>query len=117
MKVITYYEEYDIQASLEDFLNVLFRQELTYFASDLLAQGLSPSAITEAVRKAMLAARAAELNLQQHFQLMYTATNDSLIRDCRLSRLGYALVLLNADVKNSLVAKWQIKVLEHFLSS
>jgi len=116
MKVITYHEEYDIQASLEDFLNALFRQELTYFASDLLAHGLSPAAITEAVRKAMLSARAANLNLREHFQLMYTASQDSLIRDCKLSSLSYALVLLNADVKNTIVANWQIKVLSHFLS-
>jgi len=117
MKVITYHEEYDMQASLEDFLNALFRQELTYFASDLLAHGLSPTAITEAVRKAMLAARAANLNLREHFQLMYTASQDKLIRDCKLSSLGYALVLLNADVKNTTVANWQVKLVMQFLTT
>lgn len=117
MDVIIYREDYDTETSIEHFLNALFQQQLTYFASDLLEHGLSPASITNAVRKAMLAARAAKLNLRQHFQLLYTATHENLIRDCKLSRLGYALVLLNADVKNPMTASWQIKVLKHFLSS
>jgi len=117
MKVITYHEEYDLPAPLEDFLALLFGQQLTYFASDLLSHGLSPSAVTEAVRKAMLAARAANLNLREHFQLMYTASQDKLIRDCKLSNLGYALVLLNADVKNTTVANWQVKLVMQFLTT
>jgi hypothetical protein len=111
------YQKYDLEESLENFLNLHYGGQMKYFASDLLDNGLSPQAITNAVRRAMLAARSAGLNVREHFFLVYTERNGEVMRDCKLSQMGYALVMLNADVRNDNVAKWQVKILEYFLSN
>ncbi|MDH3652247.1 MAG: hypothetical protein OEQ53_21340 [Saprospiraceae bacterium] len=116
MKMILYQDRYDLDQSIQDFLDVYFRQRMEYFASDLFEVGLSPAEISTALQQALLAAKSAGLNVRQHFHKQYSDYRGALVSDCRLSRLGYGLLLLNANVSKRAVAKWQVKVLEHFLS-
>ncbi|HFA51473.1 MAG TPA: damage-inducible protein D [Bacteroidetes bacterium] len=116
MEVIIYRKEYDVQEEMQHFRDLCFSSGMKYLASDLLKEGLSPKGISDAVRRAMTAGRAGGMDLQQHFCPVYTQVGGMLFKDCKLSRLGYALVLLNADVSLPAAAKWQLRVLDCFLN-
>lgn len=86
-------------------------------ASDLWYQGLSPQQIHDAVVRAMNVARSTKMNIREHFKPVFSSIANEVISDCKLSRLGYGLVLMNAETKLSAVGEWQRKVLEHFLGN
>jgi hypothetical protein len=115
MELIIYHKEYDSSESIENFLDLHFNKGMEFFAGDLLKEGLSPSDIKEAIQRAMAAAGAAGLEIRKHFAPVYSQLNGGLIYDCKLSRLGYAMVLLNARPELPIVGEWQLKVLNHFL--
>jgi hypothetical protein len=117
MEIIIYHEEYNESEPLENFIDLLHSSQMKYLASDLLQEGLSPRDIYEGIRRAMAAARAGGLAVRQHFVPLYTQAEGGLIRDCKLSKLGYALVLLNAGAKNPLVARWQLQLVRAFLKA
>jgi len=112
MELIVYQQERYLQESLANFLDLYYSSQMKYLASDLLSEGLSPVDITDAIRRAMTACKTAELEMRQHFAPFYTQQlNGVLIKDCKLSRLGYGLVMLNANVHVPAVVKWQLKAL------
>ena len=115
MELIIYHKEYESSESLENFLDLYFTKRMEYFAGDLLKDGLSPSDIKEAIQRAMEAGRAAGLEIRKHFAPIYSQINGGLVFDCKLSRLGFAMVLLNARPEIPIVGEWQLKVLKHFL--
>ena len=110
MSIIVYHKEYNASQSFENFLDLLYARQMRYLASDLLNEGLSPADIQTAIRRAITAGKNSGLNIRRHFAPFYTEKNGVLISDCKLSRLGYALVLLNADPEAPNVARWQVKV-------
>lgn len=112
-----FHDHYASNDSLDQFLDVLFYREMKYFASDLLEKGLSPEEIQQAVNRAMLAGKTAGLVIRQHFTIVYTQFQGGLLKDCKLSKLGYALVLLNARPSSPVVANWQLQVLDHFFKN
>ncbi|PHN06202.1 hypothetical protein [Flavilitoribacter nigricans] len=116
-EVVLFHTHYDANDSFDQFLDVLFYREMKYFASDLLEKGLSPDEIQQAVSRAMLVGKTAGLNLRQHFTIVYTQYRGGLMKDCKLSKLGYAMVLLNASASSPMVANWQMQVLDHFFQS
>ena len=104
------------QRSLEHFLDLVHSSQMTYWASDLLSKGLKPDDIRRAVQRAMTACKLSGKEVRRHFQPMYTATNQGVaFDDCKLSKLGYALTLLNANVRNKYVAQYQLKMVERIL--
>jgi hypothetical protein len=115
MQVVLYQSAYNTSDQLDQFLDIYLYKQMPYFASDLLEGGLSPNQITQAVSRAMLAGETAGISVRRHFIPVYTQHRKGLIKDCKLSKLGYALVLLNAEVSNPIVAKWQMQVLEQYL--
>lgn len=115
MNLIIFHEKQDIQESLDNFLDVYYNSQMSYFASDLMEKGLSLIDIKKGVSKAIMASKSAGIDIRKHFQLTYTQRNGALISDCKLSKLGYAMVLLNAPVENPVVARWQVKILNNFL--
>lgn len=115
--VILFQDRYDSNDSFDQFLEVLFYREMKYFASDLLKKGLNLEDIQEAVSRAILVGKTAGLDIRQHFSLVYTPFQGGLMKDCKLSKLGYAMVLLNARVSNPAIANWQMQVLDHFFKS
>lgn len=115
MKIVIIKKENDLEESLVDFRDLFFSRQMKYLASDLLNEGLSPAEISHAVKKAMKSCRTAELEIRQHFIPVYTQVDEMLVSDCKLSRLGYGLVLMNAEVNIPIAAHWQIKVMSDFL--
>ena len=115
MELTIYNREYNSIDSIENFLDLYFNREMEFFADDLLKEGLSPSDIKEAIQRAMAAGRAAGLEIRKHFAPVYCQINGTLLYDCKLSRLGYAMVLLNARPELPIVGEWQLKILRHFL--
>lgn len=114
MNVVLYNKNYELNESLENFLDTYFGRQMNYLASDLLDEGLSPIEIAEAVRRAMTIGKVAEIAIRRHFIPVYTFYEGTLVRDCKLSNLGYAMVLLNAAPTTPAVAAWQMKVLGKF---
>jgi len=117
MNVIVYHKEYDVTESFDNFRDIYFSSQLKYLASDLLNQGLKPRDIKDAVKRAMAAGKSAGLEMKRHFALVYTQKGSTAVYDCKLSRLGYALVMLNASPHLRTVGEWQVKVLTDFLRS
>ena len=116
-EVVLFQTRDGLHDSFDQFLNVLFYREMKYFASDLLEKGLSPEDIQQAVRRAMMIGKTAGLDLRQHFTLIYTPYQGVLMKDCKLSKLGYAMLLLNARASSPMVAKLQMQVLNHCFKS
>jgi len=116
MQVSIYKLEQKYTDSINNFMDFYYGLRLYYFASDLLYDGLSPKQISDAVTKAMNVAKNSKLNLKEHFKPVFSSMNNEVISDCKLSRLGYGLVLLNAETNLSVVGKWQLKVLDRFLN-
>ena len=116
LELVLYEKNPSLAASIESFVSRVFEIHMEYFASDLLEFGLKPFEINTALNKAMVAAKCAGLTVHHHFHPQYSDFEGTLIRDCKLSRLGYGLTLLNADVSKSLVAKWQVQVVNDFFT-
>ncbi len=110
-----YQTKIDVYESLENFLNLYHGNRMHVLASDLLKEGFSTQDIINAVRQGMVVCRTARLPINQHFQLVYTQLNGALVRDCKLSDIGYALVILNGPPNHPLVAGWQMKLVKEVL--
>ncbi|AKA34230.1 hypothetical protein [Flagellimonas lutaonensis] len=115
MQLLIYTEEYEMADGIDHFMDFYYALGMRYLASDFLREGLSPQHISDAVMRAIRSGKASGLTIRQHFMPVFSSSGKDVISDCKLSRLGYALVLLNADVTFSAAANWQRKVLEHFL--
>lgn len=113
--MIIFHQERDQNEAIDNFLDLYFSRHLKYLSSDLLKEGLSAADISKAVRKAMIACKTGGMDIRQHFLPVYTQVDGILFNDCKLSRLGYALILLNADVNVPIVAKLQLSVLNELL--
>ncbi len=101
--------------SLEDFLDALRSRRMKYLASALLEQGFEPKDIVEALRRAMAACRAAGYEVGEHFKPVYSSYRGSLVRDCKLTRMGYMLTVINGRPDLELTAKWQSRLLMELL--
>ncbi|EPR73777.1 hypothetical protein ADIWIN_1137 [Winogradskyella psychrotolerans RS-3] len=115
MEVILYREEYKNVDTIDRFLRFYNTTNMTYLASDLLKKGLSPPQITDAILKAIKVGKSSGLKIEKHFLPIFTQVNSKIISDCKLSQLGYGLLLINADVELGVVGKWQVNLLERFL--
>lgn len=101
--------------SIDYFLDRYYSLNMRYWASDLLEKGLSPKQINEAVIAAIKIANSSGLETRKHFKPMFSGTKEDIIQDCKLSHLGYGLVLLNADNNLSVVGTFQIDILKKIL--
>ena len=97
--------------TLDQFVVAIHQRQMKYWASDLLSKGLKPIEIRQAVRRAMSVCKKNGRDIRKHFQLMYTASNQGVsFDDCRMSRLGFRLTVMNANSNNPFVAKFQLKL-------
>ncbi len=101
--------------SIENFRDFYYRYRMQFLASDLLYQRISPKRISEAVLKAVHLGRFSNMDIRAHFKPVFSGIDKEIISDCKLSRLGYGLVLMNAETKLEVVGKWQLEVLEDYL--
>lgn len=114
MEIIVHHNDFTINSSLDNFLDLLFTSQMKYLASDLLKEGLSPTDIQRAIKRAITIGDTSGLEIRQHFTPIYTQINGELVKDCKASKLGYAMILLNARPDNVIVSNWQLKLLNNF---
>ncbi|HHB80112.1 MAG TPA: hypothetical protein ENK85_12850, partial [Saprospiraceae bacterium] len=112
MAIIVYHENYASNDYLDQFLDIYYANQMQYLASDLLKNGVSGMEITKALTRAIRAAEIAGLDVRQHFLPMYTQGIDGLFNDCKMTKLGFGLLLLNADVNAPSIANYQVSLLK-----
>ncbi|GGX11067.1 hypothetical protein [Aquimarina muelleri] len=78
-------------------------------------KGLSPKQISDAVIIAVKIAKSLGIVIQKHFTPFYSAIEQEIIQNCKLSHLGYGLVLMNANPNLSFVRDFQVSILKGFL--
>ena len=110
--MILFHTEYEREEALDNFLTGYFSAEMTHLASDLLTKGLSTRDIMMAIRKTVTICRTAGEDPRRHFLPIYTQYQGAIIKDCKLSHLGYSLTLLNAPEQLPVVAKFQLELLK-----
>lgn len=115
MEVIIYREEYKNVDSIDNFIKFYNYINMKYLASDLLKRGLSPKQIADAILKAIKVGKSSGLEIEKHFMPVFTQFDSEIISDCKVSQLGYGLLLLNADVELPAVGEWQVSLLKRFL--
>lgn len=115
MELLIFKRTYNQPDAIHNFMDVYHSLNMTYLASDLLDKGLTAKQISEAVVAAIKLANASKINTKAHFKPVFSGLKQGVIEDCKLSQLGYGLVLLNADSKLSVVADFQVDVLQCYL--
>lgn len=108
---------YETSDAIHNFMDFYYSLQMNYLASDLLKKGFSPEQISDAVIMAVKIARSSGIGTQKHFMPIYSAIDQEIIKDCKLSHLGYGLVLMNADPNLSVVGDFQVSLLEEFLKT
>ncbi|TLP81739.1 hypothetical protein [Maribacter sp. ACAM166] len=103
--------------SIDNFIDFYNSLHMRYLASDLLNEGLTPKQISDAVVRAINVAKSSRMSIREHFKPVFSSINNEIISDCKLSRLGYCLVLMNAETKLSAVGDFQIDVLKKYLDT
>ncbi len=116
MPVILYQSISEEENGFQAFLDTLRNSQLLYLASDLLDKGLSPKDLTDAMQRAMIVCKTGGKQVEDHFLPIYSYYRGQMVNDCKLSSLGYALILLNARADNRTVAEWQLEVLDRVFS-
>lgn len=116
MEIIVFQRQYSNSDALQDFLNRYYQKSMNHLASDLLVKGVHPEDIKQAVKKAILATENSGFDAKKHFQPIISVTNGTSFLDCRLSKLGYSLVLLNVEPKSEYIAKLQVEIATQVLN-
>jgi|SRR5882672_633838 len=99
-------------AILDDIEDKLGDMAFTHYASQLLENGLrGEEELEAALDKAITALRAAHLPAYKHFREVFICKQEGVSKDWLVSDLGFRLIIMNADVSNPAVAKWQVEVL------
>ena len=117
MELLIYTKTYNQSDVIHNFIDLYHSLHMTHLASDLLKKGLSPDQITDAVATAIKIANTSGIETNKHFRPVYSGINKEIIHDCKLSHLGYGLVIMNADVNISIVGEFQVDVLNTFLDN
>ncbi len=99
----------------DEFFTAFFSRNMPCLASDLLNEGFQEPEIVESVRRAMAVLSSVGLDTRRHFQLISTVQNGMEVRDCKLTALGYAMVLMNGPAENATVGNWQLQLLHQLL--
>lgn len=116
MDLALYTTAYDMADSVQNFMNIYYATHMKYLASDLLEKGLSPAQISDAVSAAIKVVNSSGIEAHKHFMPVFSGLKAGIIKDCRLSRLAYGLVLMNADSKLAAVSAFQVDVLKNYLN-
>ncbi|GAL69146.1 hypothetical protein [Jejuia pallidilutea] len=116
MKMILYNTFIRKPNTIDNFIDAVHLINMPYLASDLLKKGLSPNDITFAIRKALIVTRKLDIDARKHFKQFYSNNNGQLLKDCKLSKLGYALVLINLNPNSAYVANLQLSMAEYFFN-
>ncbi|AUC75407.1 hypothetical protein [Olleya sp. Bg11-27] len=100
----------------DDLKQSVIEHEQLLSKIELAEKGLSPDQISDAVAAALSISKTSNIETSKHFMPVYSGINNQIIQDCKLSHLGYGLVILNADKSLPLVGSFQVDVLKEFLN-
>ena len=117
MELAIYSSTYDMEDTIQTFMNFYHAINLNHLASDLLEKGLSANQINDAVLEAIKVAKSSGIDTNKHFMPVFSGLGHGIIQDCKLSHLGYGLVLMNADTSLPVVSEFQIDVLKGYLNT
>lgn len=117
MELLIYTQKYDQADAIHNFMDFYHSLNMKHLASDLLDEGLSPKQISEAVVAAIKIAKVSKLETNAHFMPVFSGIRQTVIEDCKLSHLGYGLVLMNADSNLAVVGEFQVDVLQQYLEN
>ena len=115
MALIVYKPYYTPGKGPGDFMQGVYQRSMTFLASDLLQEDVDPDDIKSAVKKAIAGVQRAGLNTREHFMSIISVRKGTSFMDCRLSKLGYALVLLNCNPKSQFIANFQLSMASHIM--
>lgn len=117
MELLLYTDKNNEADPIHNFMEFYHSLQMKYLASDLLDKGMSPKQITEAVFKAIKIANVSGIKSNEHFKPVFSGIDNNIIEDCKLTHLGYGLVLMNADANLSVVGEFQVDILKEFLTN
>jgi hypothetical protein len=117
MELSIYIKGYNDADAILNFMDFYYAIKMKYLASDLLDKGLTPKQISEAIVMAIRVANSSGIESQKHFMPVYSGMEETIIQDCKLSQLGFGLVLMNADANLSVVSEFQVDVLKRYLDN
>ena len=117
MAIVAYYNTSNNNQAFEDYEKNFYGSRMQYLASDLLSKGVSSKEITDALSRAMNCLRLNEIMLMKHFIPIYTSINGEVFKDCKLSNFGYAMLIINTDPSNFVIAQLQLKIISKYLKS
>ena len=115
MELLIYTQKYDQADTILNFMDFYYAINMKHLASDLLEKGLSPQQISEAIVMAIKIANSSGIEAHKHFMPVFSGMDHDVIQDCKLSHLGYGLVLMNADSSLAIVGEFQVDVLQRYL--
>ncbi|MEJ8802295.1 hypothetical protein [Pontibacter sp. H249] len=106
-----------VNTPLEQFIDSLADQKLTYYASDLLALTgcKSMDELGIALKRATEVCNCMHIPLRENFKVVFRPQNGELLQDWRLSPMAYMLMVLNSDAQNDLVAHLQVEMVKRVL--
>ena len=117
MAIVAYYNTSINDQPFEDFDKLFYGSQMQHLASDLLSNGLSSFEITEALNRAMTCLRLNNIQLKKHLIPIYTSINGEVFKDCKMSDFGYAMLIINADPSNIVIAELQLNIVSKYLNS
>ncbi|MEP1094192.1 MAG: damage-inducible protein D [Cyclobacteriaceae bacterium] len=105
--------------SIEAFRNAVEDMRFIFKASRLCEAGMTSSEeLIRAVEQAMKVCIISGIPVRNHFKAFYIADEGQhdMTRDWKLSKLGFALVMLNGDAENPMVGKLQLELIRKYIS-
>lgn len=117
MEIIVFNRKNNTANSIADFMDFYYSMRMKYLASDLLKEGLSPRQISIAVLKAINSGKSSGMNIAQHFKPVFSGIGGEIVSDCKLSKLAYGLVLMNADTELPKVGGFQVSILQKYFTN
>ena len=112
-------EQTSTYSTLEDFLDSIADQNLTFYASDLLKlTGCEHmDELSQALKRATEVCNCMHLPLRENFKVVYRSQEGEVVQDWRLSPMAYLLMVINSNSQNDLVANMQVEMVKRVLNS
>ena len=107
-----------LNSPLEQFIDSLADQNLTYYATDLmhLTGCESMDELGVALKRATEVCTCMHIPLRENFKVVFRPQNGEMVQDWRLSPMAYMLMVLNSNAQSDLVAHLQVEMVKRVLN-
>ena len=112
MKTISLLPEKEFHPTIDEFIEQYYSRNLIYLASDLIHRGVRPGSIVSAIRISIEMAGEGGIHPSKHFKPVYSSSRGIIYRDCKLSPIGWNLVLLNLPAGDPAAARIKLELCE-----